>query len=152
MSGEDMLVGPKTAQALRDYLAGPWQDREMPTEERVDTMIARLSMATKERPLSDDEAAERLTLFWRVLRDLPVVDLAAGFDYLLKTKTFMPTPAEVFAACNLHQARREFRKHRARVLIRQHESDWRAPIPDTERVTPEEFQALMAGIKIGGEA
>ena len=74
------VVGPITAMALREWLAAPRTDPDLPTAERVENMIARLSLATKERAVSEREAKERLDLYWRALRDVPLVDLGRAFD------------------------------------------------------------------------
>jgi hypothetical protein len=118
----------------------------MPTADNVDKLVSRLALATKERPLAPAEAKERLTLFWRVLRDLPMLDLAAGFGDLLRTKTFMPTPAEVYSAANLHRARRNWILSRAKHLIHLHERDWIPPVPVEEQVTHHELEAVKLQI------
>lgn len=151
-SGETKVVGPKTAAALRAYLDGPWPDLPMPTPDRIDSMVSRLALATKERKLSDDEATERLELFWRVLRDLPLVDLAAAFDDLLRTSTFMPTPAEVYQRASSHRARREYRKSRARHLVWLHDREWRPPLKPEDMASPEEIAALLAPQRSRAEA
>lgn len=140
-SGESPVVGPNTAQALRDWLAGQ-PELPMPTEEKVDSMIARLSLATAKRKLSEAEAKEVLPLYWRALRDIPLPDLAAGFDDLLRKSRFMPTPAEVRTACSIYTAKRGHRQSRARWLVFIHERDWREPV---ETIPPAEVQALLAG-------
>ena len=116
-SGESPIVGPNTATELRNWLAIPEPQLEMPTEDRIDTMIARLSLATKERRSSYGEAKERLIIYWRALRDIPLVDLAAAFDELIKSQTFMPTPAEIRKAAFAFTAKRNFTRSRAKHLV-----------------------------------
>jgi hypothetical protein len=151
-SGDSPVVGPKTADALQAYLDGPWPEPERPTQDRIDAMVSRLSLATKERRPSEQEARERLDLYWRALRDCTMLDLAAAFDDLLRTSTFMPTPAEVFQRASAAKAKREYRKSRARHLVWKHKQEWRKPIPDDQRITAEEFQALRSIVAGSGES
>lgn len=120
--------------------------------DRIDVMVSRLSLATKERAASAAEAKERLDLYWRVLRDCAMGDLAKAFDDLLRTKTFMPTPAEVFAAAQTHKAKRDWCKSRARHLVWKHRQEYQKPIPDDQRITAEEFAALRAIVADCGES
>jgi hypothetical protein len=139
-------VGPITATALREWLAAPRIDPELPTPERVENMIARLSLATKERAVSEREAKERLDLYWRALRDVPLVDLGRAFDDILKSATFMPTPAEVRSKAARYTSLRNFRHSRAKHLVWLHENHWTPPIPVGEVITAEELAGLKAGL------
>lgn len=146
-SGDSPIVGPNTAGALRTWLDS---QPELPcaSPERIENMIARLAMATKERPLSRAENKVRIDLYCRVLRDVPLIDVVAGFDVLLARCTFMPTPAEVLGACMPSKAKREFRYSRARWLIWLHERDWQ---PAVEMAAPEEVQIMLADMRVAGE-
>ena len=138
------MVGPNTAAALKEWLAAPRADLEPATMARVENMISRLSLATKERAVSKHEADERLNLYWRALSDLPLIDLAAAYDKILKTSTFMPTPAEIRSHATLHGARRNFLLSRARHLVWLHETQFIPPIPESERLSPDDLKTIVA--------
>ena len=144
-SGDSPVIGPNSVGALEAFLAAQ-PALDMPTEERIDTMIARLAMATKERRQSVAESRERLALYWRTLRELPLVDLMRAFDDLLRTCTFMPTPAEVYAAANSYRRQREFKASRARHLIAKHNREWAPPLADEDRASPEDIAAIKASL------
>lgn len=111
-------------------------------------MIGKLAMATAQAKVSDAEAEERVAMYWLALRDLPVADLRVAFLDLLRTATFLPTPAEVRTAALKAGALRRYAKSRARHLVWKHEQEWK---PADDVVPPEELRALLAGVKIGSE-
>ena len=130
LSGDNPVVGPNTATALRGWIgqAEAYEaSLERPTRDRIETMVGRLSIATIKRNMADAEAHEAHDLYHRVLRDLPVIDLAAAFDELLRTAKFMPKPAEIHAAAAIHTKRRAYRISRARHLVWKHETEWKPP-------------------------
>ena len=142
-SGNSPVIGPKHAAMLQAYLDAPRPALAMPSPERVDNMIGRLATATKERKLTTAEHAERLDLYWRVLRDVPMIDLAAGYDKLLRTCIFMPTPAEVLKACAGFTAKREYRKSRARHLLWKHRVEYRDTPPPLTSDEAEELRSVL---------
>lgn len=144
MAGDSPVIGPNNAQALRNWLeqAETFEaSLERPTQARVETMVTRLSIATVKRAITEAEAEEGHGLYWLVLKDVPLIDLAAAFTTLLRTAKFMPKPAEVYAAANAHTARRAYRMSRARWLISKHEREW---LPPAELASPEDVQAIKA--------
>ncbi len=145
LSRETPVVGPKAAAALQAFLDAPRPPQQMPDQTKIETMIARLAMATKERQTTLEEAHERLDLYWRVLRNVPLTDLRAAFDDLLRTCTFMPTPAEVLKACEARTARREFVVSRAKHLLWKHHTEWRPPV-DADLVTRDELERIKAKV------
>lgn len=141
------VVGPKSAAVLRDFAAQP--EPPLPNENQVDTMLAKLALATAKTKTSPEEAKARLELYWIALRDIPLDDLRAGFVHLLQTATFLPTPAEVRRAARYNGAVRRHAKSRAAWLVKIHEREWREP---TEMVKPEEVHALMMNVNLGEAA
>lgn len=141
LSSDSPVVGPKSAVALRAFAAEP----EPPLAERdqVDVMIGKLALATAQPKVSDAEAGERLNLYWRALGDIPLEDLRQAFDQLLRTATFLPTPAEVRKAAMQQTGKRLYAKSRARYLAWKHDTEWR-PAEDT--IPPEELRALLANL------
>lgn len=147
VSSESPVIGPNTASALQEWIDAPRPDLEPATIARIENMIARLSLATKERLVSGDEAKERLSLYWRALRDVPLADLGLAFDDVLKSSTFMPTPAEVRKAARAHTSRREYRLSRARHLIWLHRTNYVAPVPEVDLVKLEDLDDLVRAVE-----
>lgn len=135
------MIGPKSAEALRQFLAAPVQ-QEMPDKPRIESMIAKLATASAMRPPSKKEAEEMHELYWLALKDLPLRDLAAAFTTLLKTSKFMPKPAEIHAAAMLTFNRRNHLRNRAKYLVWKHEREWVKPLDPADIITPEEAAAI----------
>lgn len=142
MLGSDApVVGPVSAKALREFSELP--EPPQASRDQIETMIGKLAIATAQPKVSQAEADERVELYWLALRDLPVDDLRTGFLDLVRTATFLPTPAEVRkAAINAGSVRRHA-KSRARYLAWLHDRDWR-PAPDGF-VDAADVRALIAG-------
>lgn len=148
LASDDLpVVGPVTAATLRDFADQP--DPPAATQDQVEVMIGKLAMATAQPKVSDAEARERIELYWRALRDIPLADLHAAFDHLLKTARFLPTPAEVRQAAAPSLNRRLWLKFRAKRLVALHEREWREPF---EMVKPEDVQALLASVNLNAGA
>lgn len=142
-SQDNPIIGPKTATELRNWLTAQ-PEPAMATTDDVDEHVTALSLVLKERPGTTKlEAGARLDLYARALKGVAKADLARGTDDLLRTMTFMPTPAEVLKAANKYAARREFAHFRARQLIRDHEAKWKPPLRPEDMASPEEVAALM---------
>lgn len=144
LSGDSPVVGPNTAGELRAFVAQP--EPALPSQDQVETLVGKLAIATAQAKVSESEADARIEMFWLALRDLPVDDLRGAFMDLLRTCTFMPTPAEVRTAAIRQGALRRYAKSRAQHLVWKHEQEWK---PSGDIVPPEELQALLANVKIG---
>lgn len=147
LSSASPVVGPKSANALRAFAAEP--EPQLAERDQVDVMIGKLALATAQPKVSDEEAGERLNLYWRALGDIPLEDLRRAFDDLLRSSTFLPTPAEVRKAAMKHAGRRLYAKSRARFLAWKHDTEWQ---PTGEQVNPEELRALLANLPKPGES
>ena len=79
------------------------------------------------------------------LRDVPLNDLRAAFVDLVRTCTFLPTPAEVRKAALHKGAVRRHAKSRAGWLVKLHEREWK---PAAELVRPEEVRAVLASVNL----
>lgn len=132
------MVGPNTASQLRAFAAEP--EPELATRDQVEVMIAKLSMATAGAKVGDEEAKERLELYWLALSDMPVIDLRVAFTDLLRTAKFLPTPAEVRTAALKPGAQRKHAKSRAGHLAWLHDQEWREPV---EMADPTEVKAVL---------
>lgn len=146
MSGDSIVVGPRSAAELREFAAQP--EPPMPTESEVSTMLGKLAIATAQPKVSPAEAKERLAMYWLALRDLPVADLRSAFVKIIKTKTFLPTPAEVRAAAIQAGANRKYAKSRAKHLAWLHDREW---TPPKDHVPAEELKALVSGVKFASQ-
>jgi hypothetical protein len=140
LSGDSPVVGPKSAAALRALIEQP--DPPLASQPQVETMIGKLAMATAQAKVSEAEAEVRFEMYWMALRDLPLDDLRAAFVELVRTATFLPTPAEVRSATIRQGALRRYAKSRARHLVWKHETEWKPEQKDW--VDPAEVHALLA--------
>jgi len=140
LGSDSPVVGPVSAQALREYSEQP--EPPLADREQIETMIGKLAIATAQQKTSQQEAGERVELYWLALRDLPVDDLRAAFLDLVKTATFLPTPAEVRTAALSRGSTRRHAKSRARYLAWLHDRDWKPPV--TEFVDAAAVHALLA--------
>lgn len=144
MGTDSPIVGPNTASQLRAFAAEP----EPPLAEKgqVEVMIGKLALATAQGKTTQAEANERIELYWLALNDIPVADLRAAFAQLVKTSTFLPTPAEVRRAALLPGTRRRYAKSRAKHLAWLHDREWK---PAGELMPADEVRALLDGVKVG---
>lgn len=133
------VVGPNTARQLREFLAQP-DVQAMPERGQVDTMIGRLALATAQPKVSEAEAEERMAAYWLALHDIPLDDLRWAYSELVKTATFLPTPAEIRAKAQYPGTMRAFRRTRAQMILAKHEREYRETV---EYVKPEEARAIM---------
>ena len=143
LSGDSPVVGPNTAAALTAFAEQP--EPPLADREQVETLVAKLALATAQPKVSDAEAEARIEIYWLALEDLPLADLRSGFVELVKSATFLPTPAEVRRACLLPGAVRRHMKSRASHLAWKHRQEWQAP---AATVDPAELRALMASVRL----
>lgn len=145
-SNEMPTLGPKSAEALRQWVSSR-PTLPTATMDDVERQVTVLSAGLKERAgTTTKDASLKFELFYRVLSDIPLVDLLKGVDDLLRVTTFMPAPAELRAAAYRYTARREHAYFRARDLVRHHERHYSAPVADEDRVKPEEIDAIKAQV------
>jgi len=141
MSGDNPIVGPKTATQLRAFAAEP--EPELASKDQVEVMIGKLALATAQAKTTEAEANARIELYWLALNDIPVCDLRAAFTDLVRKSTFLPTPAEVRTAAMLPGARRRYAKSRAKHLAWLHDREWKPPV---EVVSAAELEAVKAEV------
>lgn len=142
------VVGPKSAQALRDFLDSP----EPPTAEQkqIEGMLVKLAIALPKAQSSEAEAHARLDIYWQALRDIPLTDLHYAFSKLVQQAKFFPTVKEILDAAAYPAAARSYRKGRARTLLLKHEREWKAPgamIGDAERAQAADMIASASGAR-----
>lgn len=136
------VVGPKTAAQLRQFLALP-DVHPMPDRPQMEMMIGRLANATAQAKTSEAEAKERMAAYWLALHDIPLEDLRWAYAELVKTSTFLPTPAEIRTKAQHPGLMRAFHRTRARMLLTKHEREWSEPV---EYVRPEELEQIKAEV------
>lgn len=146
-SGDNPVVGPVTAGKLRLFSDQP--EPALITRDEFDVMYAKLALVTLQAnaqvDAEDDEADERINLYWLALKDLPGDDLRAAFVDLLRTAKFLPTPAEIHKVAAAKGMKRRHAKSRARHLVWLHDRDWK---PAAETIAPEELAGLLAAAKV----
>lgn len=138
MSTESPVVGPNTAKVLGDFASMP--EPEYATEADIEAMIGMLSLGKPKRQMSKEEAEANLGQYVQILAGSRKADLEAAYDEMLRSKTFMPTVSEVYESVKGFEARRRYRKSRARHLVAIHRREWSPPV---EMATAED----VAGIK-----
>lgn len=106
-------------------------------------MIGRLALATAQAKLSENEADERMDAYWLALHDIPLEDLRWAYAELVKTATFLPTPAEIRAKAQYPGLMRAFRRARAQMLLTKHDREWSEPV---EYIRPEEIEQVKAAV------
>lgn len=139
LGSDSPVVGPVSAGHLRAFAEQP--EPPLAEQAQVETMIGKLAIATAQPKVSEAEATARVDLYWLALRDLPVDDLRAAFVELVKTATFLPTPAEVRTAAVRQGAMRRYGKSRARYLAMLHDREWKPPV--TDMVDAADVRALV---------
>ncbi|WP_397586664.1 hypothetical protein [Sphingobium fuliginis] len=131
------VVGPISAGHLQAYV-----DASVPPAPQlgqIETMMGKLSIALPKREMSDEEANERLDLYWQALKRHALPDLQQAFMTLLRTCKFFPTIAEIEAAVAPIRGRRTRRLVAARLLLMKHQREWR---PSGEPLTADEVRQL----------
>lgn len=131
------VVGPISAGHLRTYIEA--STPPAPQIGQIETMLAKLSIALPKKQVSDQEANERLDLYWQALRAHALPDLQQAFMVLLRTCRFFPTIAEIEDAVKAIRGPRARRLSAARLLLLKHEREWK---PTGELLTAEEARQL----------
>ena len=147
-NGESILEvkvpGPTSTALLREFVEFH-SDQVMPTEEEIDTIVSGLALVLPRKKEDTAIAAVKLDVYCKALADIPLADLEAARDHLVKTARFFPTVSEIREAAQRTLGKRNAKIARARLMIRRHEAEWREPEPV---MTPEEFAALKATLPV----
>lgn len=149
MMFDDMpVVGPVTAECLRQYLAHSEPPR--PTQDELENMLARLAVVLKDGKLSADEAHIRLDIYWKALRDLPLASLHVAFRKLVETATFFPSIAEIREAARGGAVGRfTARRNTARVLVLKHERQWTPPVEEINEAQKVAASEMVSAVSKG---
>lgn len=142
------VVGPKSAAALREYIQHP--EPPLATVEWIEAQIGTLSIKPHRKATVADMAMI-LRTYIAVLSEYPRTDLGYAFGRLLRENKWFPDVSEIVELANYCRRTRRFRKSQAEVLLAKHEREWTPPIPEDQRVKPEEVAALVSELKIGAE-
>lgn len=122
------VCGPESRAILQAYVDGA--SPPLADEEEIDTIVAGLAVALP-RAKGDGAVAEaKLDIYAAALADIPLIDLRAAADHLIKTARFFPSVAEIRAAASITGRPRAARVARARVMIVRHDRDWQPPIAE----------------------
>lgn len=133
------VVGPKTASELRAFADMPEPDYA--SEDDISSMVGMLSVGKAKRNMSKEETAAHLGQFIQVLAGARKCDLEAAYEELLRTHKFLPDVSEVYDCVKRFEAKRRYRKSRARFLAWKHDREWSPPV---DPVTPEEAEQARA--------
>lgn len=147
-SSEMPVVGPKSAAALREFIEHP--EPPVATEDWIEAQIGTLSIKPHRKATVADMAMI-LKTYVAVLSEYPRADLGYAFGRLLRENKWFPDISEILAHADYCRNVRSRKKVQAKVLLMKHESEWIAPIPEDQRVKPEEVAALIKDMKVGGE-
>lgn len=133
------VPGPSSRAALQVYVDGATPP--LPDEEDIDTIIAGLAIALPRRRDTAATDGAKLEIYATALSDVPLADLAAAADTMVKTAKFFPTVAEIREAARKASGPRVARIARARILIMRHDRDW---VPPSNEADPSQV-ARIAG-------
>ena len=136
------MPGPTSTAQLREFVAHHVEQR-MPSEEEIDTIVSGLALVLPRQKEDTAIAAVKLDAYCKALSDIPVADLEAARDHLVKTARWFPTVSEIREAAQRTLGRRNAKIARARLMIRRHEEEWREPQP---LITPEEFARMKRAL------
>lgn len=136
------MPGPTSTSQLREFVAHHAEQR-MPTDEEIDTIVSGLALVLPRQKEDTAIAAVKLDAYCKALSDIPLADLEAARDHLVKTARWFPTVSEIREAAQRTLGRRNAKIARARLMIRRHEEEWRAPEPT---ITPEEFARMKRAL------
>ena len=148
-SGQSILElkvpGPTSTAKLRAFVAFH-AEQAMPGDEDIDTIVSGLALVLPRQKEDTSIAAVKLDTYCEALRDIPLADLRAARDHLVKTARWFPTISEIREAAQRTMGRRNAKIARAHLMIRRHEEEWREPEPT---ITPEEFARMKRAIPFG---
>ncbi|MFZ2996255.1 hypothetical protein [Sphingobium sp.] len=126
------MPGPVSRAALQAYVDGA--SPPLPDEEDIDTIIAGLAIALPRKKDTAQTDGVKLDIYATALADVPLVDLRAAADAMIKTARFFPTVAEIRAAASKAGGPRSARIARAQLMIMRHDRDWTAPVAPADAV------------------
>lgn len=135
------VPGPVSRAALQAYVDGALPP--LAHEEEIDTIVAGLAIALPRKKDSAQTDGAKLDIYATALADVPLVDLNAAADTLIKTARFFPTVAEIRAAAAKAGGPRTARIARAELMILRHDRDWVPPIPAADVV---DVGGMMANV------
>lgn len=142
------VCGPASRAALQAYIDGA--QPPVPTDEEIDTIVAGLALALP-RKQNDGSAAEaKLDIYAQALSDIPLVDLRAASDVLIKTAKFFPTVAEIRKAALVTMGPRHSRIARARLMILRHDREWSPPSEPMSAADVQKMSKIMADPLVKG--
>jgi hypothetical protein len=142
------VIGPETTAILREFVDHP--EPPLAEPEWIEKQIIALSIKPSRKATATDSKMI-LATFVTVLKDYSRVDLGYAFGRLMRENKWFPDVSEIIELAEYPRKMRKFKKGQAKMLILKHEREWRRPIPDEERVKPEELAALVSELKIGAE-
>lgn len=138
------VPGPVSRAALAAYVDGARPP--LATEDDIDAVIAGLAIALPRARNDGAVASAKADIYATALADVPLPDLQAASEFLIKNARFFPTVAEIRAAAAKAGGPRTARIARAGFMILRHDRDWVPPVQadDAVDVTDVMAEALAA--------
>jgi hypothetical protein len=133
---------------LREFVEHPEPPKA--AEDWIEAQLGVLSVKPQ-RGRSAVEAKMLLEAYMPILLEYSRPDLGYAFGRLMREEKWFPDISEIVALANYARSQRNFKRSQAEMLIAKHERDWSPPIPDDQRVAPEEVAALVSELRIGAE-
>lgn len=124
-------------------LVARFDERLTPAEpDKIEGIVAYLAMGFPSQRLSDAEAEARLAIYVEGLSDLPEEVLQEAARAAVRKCKFYPTVKELRDLAWPHFNRLQWPGVVLRSLIMKHDNEWREPIPEGQRVRPEQLRSL----------
>lgn len=142
------VVGPKSAAALKEFVEHPHPP--LATEDWIEKQIVVLSVKPQ-RGRGAVEAKLLIDTYVPIMAEHSRVDLGYAIGRLMRENKWFPDISEIVELATYAKGQREFRRIQAQVLLTKHNQEWTPPIPEDQRVKPEEVSALLSELKIGIE-
>jgi hypothetical protein len=139
---EVKVPGPTSTALLREFVAHH-SNQLMPSDEEIDTIVSGLALVLPRQKEDTSSAAVKLDTYCEALSDIPLADLRAARDHLVKTARWFPTIAEIRETAYRTMGKRTAKIARARLLIRRHEVEWTEP---GEMATAKDFARLKSAL------
>jgi hypothetical protein len=142
------VVGPKSAAVLREFVDYP--EPPLATEDWIEKQIVVLSVKPQ-RGRSAVEAQMLINAYVPIMAEHSRVDLGYAIGRLMRESKWFPDISEIVELAVYAKGQRDFKRIQAATLVAKHEREWTPPIPEDQRVAPEEVAALVAELRVGAD-
>lgn len=137
------VCSPAQRQALAELLPVYEASLAPATPDQFEEAYARLVSVFEWGGQSTDAAMLRIESYAEALAEIPGDVLIEAVKACVRECRHFPPPSQILERCGEFKRRRAF-VTRARMLMATHDRDYRAPISDDDKVSPEECQRILA--------